>query len=93
MNGTDGTPIPEPAMPRLRVLARRTAAGLLLALAYPDRVARARGREGEFVMASGRAGRLDPASPLARETYLVIADLAGGSNARSRRRWSTVAGG
>ena len=53
------------------------AAGPLLALAYPDRVARARGREGEFVMASGRAGRLDPASPLARETFLVIADLAG----------------
>ena len=52
-------------------------AGRLLALAYPDRVARARGRDGEFVMASGRAGRLDPASPLARETFLVVADLAG----------------
>ncbi|MGH1591215.1 ATP-dependent helicase HrpB [Methylobacterium phyllosphaerae] len=59
------------------------AAGPLLALAYPDRVARARGREGEFVMASGRAGRLDPASALARETFLVIADLAGSAgNAR-----------
>ncbi len=57
--------------------------GPLLALAYPDRVARARGREGEFVMASGRAGRLDPASPLARETFLVVADLAGSAgNAR-----------
>ncbi|MCJ2118654.1 ATP-dependent helicase HrpB [Methylobacterium sp. J-001] len=61
----------------------REAAGPLLALAYPDRVARARGREGEFVMASGRAGRLDPASPLARDTYLVIADLIGAAgNAR-----------
>lgn len=59
------------------------AAGPLLALAYPDRVARARGREGEFVMASGRAGRLDPASSLARETHLVVADLAGSAgNAR-----------
>ncbi|MCJ2068183.1 ATP-dependent helicase HrpB [Methylobacterium sp. J-030] len=58
-------------------------AGRLLALAYPDRVARARGRDGEFVMASGRAGRLDPASPLARETHLVVADLAGSAgNAR-----------
>ena len=57
--------------------------GPLLALAYPDRVARARGREGEFVMASGRAGRVDPASPLARETFLVVADLAGAAgNAR-----------
>ena len=60
--GRDGEPAP---------------AGPLLALAYPDRVARARGREGEFVMASGRAGRLDPASPLAREGFLVIADLVG----------------
>lgn len=58
-------------------------AGPLLALAYPDRVARSRGREGEFVMASGRAGRVDPASPLARETFLVVADLAGSAgNAR-----------
>ncbi|MGU3540251.1 ATP-dependent helicase HrpB [Methylobacterium sp. A54F] len=58
-------------------------AGPLLALAYPDRVARARGREGEFVMANGRAGRLDPALPLARESYLVVADLAGtAANAR-----------
>ncbi|WP_267355362.1 MULTISPECIES: ATP-dependent helicase HrpB [unclassified Methylobacterium] len=58
-------------------------AGPLLALAYPDRVARARGRDGEFVMASGRAGRLDPASPLAREPYCVVADLVGSAgNAR-----------
>ncbi len=58
-------------------------AGPLLALAFPDRVARARGKEGEFVMASGRAGRLDAASPLARETFIVIADLAGSAaNAR-----------
>ncbi|MCJ2016771.1 ATP-dependent helicase HrpB [Methylobacterium sp. E-065] len=57
--------------------------GPLLALAYPDRVARARGRDGEFVMASGRAGRLDPASPLAREPYCVVADLVGSAgNAR-----------
>ena len=58
-------------------------AGPLLALAFPDRIARARGREGEFVMASGRAGRLDPSHSLARETFLVIADLAGtAANAR-----------
>lgn len=58
-------------------------AGPLLALAFPDRVARARGRDGEFVMVSGRAGRLDPASPLAREPFIVVADLAGSAgNAR-----------
>ncbi|MCJ2062817.1 ATP-dependent helicase HrpB [Methylobacterium sp. J-088] len=60
-----------------------STAGHLLALAYPDRVARARGRDGEFVMASGRAGRLDPASPLAQEPYCVVADLVGSAgNAR-----------
>ncbi|MEE7480293.1 ATP-dependent helicase HrpB [Methylorubrum populi] len=51
--------------------------GALLALAYPDRVARARGREGAFLMANGRAGLLDPASALAREPFLVVADLTG----------------
>ncbi|WP_027174255.1 ATP-dependent helicase HrpB [Methylobacterium sp. 10] len=54
-----------------------SGAGALLALAYPDRVARARGRDGEFVMANGRAGRVDPASALAREPFLVVADIAG----------------
>ncbi|NEU10860.1 ATP-dependent helicase HrpB [Methylobacterium sp. BTF04] len=57
--------------------------GALLALAYPDRVARARGRDGEFVMANGRAGRLDPAAALAREPYIVVADIVGtAANAR-----------
>ncbi|MDB5647261.1 ATP-dependent helicase HrpB [Methylobacterium sp.] len=52
-------------------------AGPLLALAYPDRVARARGRDGEFVMVNGRAGRVDPASALARAPFLVVADITG----------------
>ncbi|MDR7036836.1 ATP-dependent helicase HrpB [Methylobacterium sp. BE186] len=57
--------------------------GALLALAYPDRIARARGRDGEFVMVNGRAGRLDPAASLAREPFIVVADLAGAAaNAR-----------
>ena len=51
--------------------------GALLALAYPDRVARSRGRDGAFVMANGRAGQLDPASALARESFIVVGDLAG----------------
>jgi len=58
-------------------------AGPLRELAFPDRVARGRGRDGEFLMVSGRAGRLDPASPLAREPFVVVADLAGSAgNAR-----------
>lgn len=50
-------------------------AGRMLALAFPDRVAKARG-DG-FVMANGRAAAIDAASPLAREPYVVIADIAG----------------
>ncbi|KQT60099.1 ATP-dependent helicase [Methylobacterium sp. Leaf456] len=57
--------------------------GALLALAYPDRVARARGREGAVLMANGRAGLFDPASALARESFVVVADLTGtAANAR-----------
>jgi ATP-dependent helicase HrpB len=52
-------------------------AGAVLALAYPDRVAKARaGRSGEFLLANGRGAALDPADPLAREPYLAVADLA-----------------
>ncbi len=52
--------------------------GALLALAYPDRVARNRGGSGgAFLLANGRGGMIDPASSLARETYLVVAELAG----------------
>ena len=50
-------------------------AGHVLALAFPDRVAKARGNG--FVMANGRAAAIDAASPLARESYVVIADIAG----------------
>ncbi|MCJ2083316.1 ATP-dependent helicase HrpB [Methylobacterium sp. J-090] len=65
------------ARPAAQAPVDLSAPGPLLALAYPDRVARARGRDGEFVMANGRAGRLDPALALARELFLVIADITG----------------
>ncbi len=50
-------------------------AGAVLALAFPDRIAKARGAS--FVMVNGRAAAVDGASPLAREPFLVIADIAG----------------
>ncbi|MFZ9501034.1 MAG: ATP-dependent helicase HrpB [Beijerinckiaceae bacterium] len=53
------------------------ACGRLLALAWPDRIAKARGAPGEFLMANGRAGALEPHLALAREPFLVVADLAG----------------
>ncbi|MEA3107071.1 MAG: ATP-dependent helicase HrpB [Gammaproteobacteria bacterium] len=51
--------------------------GALLALAYPDRVARNRGANGAFVLANGRGAVVDPASALARETYLAVAEITG----------------
>jgi ATP-dependent helicase HrpB len=53
------------------------SAGLLLALAYRDRVAQARGKPGEFRLMNGRGARVEPHDALAREPYLAIADLAG----------------
>ena len=51
--------------------------GALLASAYPDRIAIARGRRGEFLMANGRAGALEPHDPLAGEPLLAIGEIAG----------------
>src|SRR5690606_7291836 len=51
--------------------------GALLLHAWPDRVAKARGERGRFVLANGSGAMLDAADPLAGETYLVVADLVG----------------
>ena len=50
--------------------------GALLALAYPDRIAKNRGN-GAFLLANGRGAMLDAASPLAREPYLAVGELTG----------------
>ena len=52
------------------------AAGLLLALAYPDRVAQRIG-EGRFRLANGRNADLDPRDPLSASPFLAIAELGG----------------
>lgn len=52
--------------------------GLLLAFAYPERIARARGPQGEFQLVSGRGAFLEPTDALARETWLAVAELGGG---------------
>jgi ATP-dependent helicase HrpB len=54
-------------------------AGQLLAEAYPDRIAKARGPLGEFQLASGRGVHLEPTDALAREKWLAVGDLGGGS--------------
>lgn len=50
--------------------------GVLLALAYPDRIARGRGN-GSFTLANGRGASVDAASALAREAYLAVAEITG----------------
>jgi ATP-dependent helicase HrpB len=52
--------------------------GLLLAFAYPERIARARGPLGEFQLVSGRGAFLEATDALARETWLAVAELGGG---------------
>jgi ATP-dependent helicase HrpB len=50
--------------------------GVMLALAFPDRVARNRGN-GSFVLANGRGAAVDQASALARVPYIAVAELTG----------------
>ena len=49
----------------------------LLALAYPDRIAKARGAPGQFLLANGRGAYVDPGDAIAKSPYLVIAELQG----------------
>jgi ATP-dependent helicase HrpB len=51
--------------------------GALLALAYPDRIAKRRGGGGSFLLANGRGARIDAASRLERESFLAVAEISG----------------
>ncbi len=51
--------------------------GVILSLAYPDRIARSRGSGGSFLLANGRGANVDPASNLAREQFIAVAELTG----------------
>jgi ATP-dependent helicase HrpB len=50
--------------------------GTMLALAFPDRVARNRGN-GSFVLASGRGAAAEQTAALARAPYIAVAELTG----------------
>ena len=57
------------------------SAGLMLAFAYPDRVARARApSSGQYLLANGRGGALEPSQRLAREPYIVVAEMTGAAH-------------
>ncbi|HWN79636.1 MAG TPA: ATP-dependent helicase HrpB [Bradyrhizobium sp.] len=88
--GVRGTPFPDPSpqgggerrgSPQSRREhpargAGEPSTGVMLAFAFPDRVARNRGN-GSFVLANGRGAALDQASALARAPYIAVAELTG----------------
>jgi ATP-dependent helicase HrpB len=55
--------------------------GVLLALAYPERIAKARGKPGEYRLASGRGVFLEPTEALARSPWLAVVELGSGATA------------
>jgi len=67
-----------------RDVAHGSEAGLLVALAYPDRIARRRhagvpggASGGQYRLANGRGAVLDASEPLANEEWLALAELDG----------------
>ena len=67
-----------PADQRASTSLDTNGVGIVVAFAYPDRVARRREPSGESWASVGGSGfRLDPASPLARAEWLAVAETAG----------------
>jgi ATP-dependent helicase HrpB len=64
--GTEGAPAADDA----------PSTGVMLAFAFPDRIARNRGN-GSFVLANGRGAAIDQTSALARSPYVAVAELTG----------------
>ena len=66
---------------RLRIASNEGAddddAGMLLALAYPDRIGQQRGGRGRFLLRNGRGASMDARHPLAAEPMIVAAELGG----------------
>jgi ATP-dependent helicase HrpB len=56
---------------------RQLSPAALLALAYPERFAKNRGKRGSFLLANGRAGQMDEHHHLASAPYIVVAELQG----------------
>ncbi|GIK81138.1 MAG: ATP-dependent helicase HrpB [Pseudorhodoplanes sp.] len=72
-------PIPSPSPPLAAFVGGgELSPGVILSLAYPDRVAKNRGGgNGQFLLANGRGAAVDAASSLAREPFIVVAELTG----------------
>ncbi|GLK66478.1 ATP-dependent helicase [Hansschlegelia plantiphila] len=53
-------------------------AGVVVARAFPDRIAKARGgRAGAFLLANGRGASLDPTTSLSRAPFVAVLDMTG----------------
>ena len=53
------------------------ATGVLLAWGYPDRIGRARGESGRYLLANGRGARFGEPQALAKSEFIVAAELDG----------------
>ncbi len=77
-NASERIPPRRPLSPSLSPEGERGPVGACIALAYPDRLSKRRDASGEnWISAGGRGFRLDPASPLAREAWLAVAEVGG----------------
>ncbi len=87
--GVRGTPFPDPSpqgggerkgspQSRRELPSQEDipSTSVMLAFAFPDRVARNRGN-GSFVLANGRGAALDQTSAMARAPYIAVAELTG----------------
>ena len=76
------TPFPNPSPQgggepyRSRVPNADLSTGVMLAFAFPDRVAKNRGN-GSFVLANGRGAAVEQTAALARLPYIAVAELTG----------------
>jgi ATP-dependent helicase HrpB len=77
-----GTPTPNPTPQggvgrrEFRAPDEDISTGVMLAFAFPDRVARNRGN-GSFVLANGRGAAVEQTSALARAPYIAVGELTG----------------
>ncbi len=55
--------------------------GVLLAWAYPDRIARARGADGRYLLANGRGAHFAEPQALSKSEFIVAAELDGADRA------------
>jgi ATP-dependent helicase HrpB len=54
-----------------------TAPGILLSWAYPDRIGRARGQDGRYLLSNGRGARFAEPQALSKSEFIVAAELDG----------------